>query len=39
MAKVIEFYIPARLSKRPKWLPQKEQGRVIEFRPATAKSA
>lgn len=36
VAKVIEFYIPTRFSKRVKWLPPQGRGRVIEFRlPAT----
>lgn len=39
VAKVIEFYIPAKFSKRVKWLPPQQMGRVIEFRLPTTKSA
>ena len=38
VAKVIEFYIPTKFSKRVKWLPPQERGRVIEFCPPTKKS-
>jgi hypothetical protein len=31
MAKVIEFYVPARFRKILKWVPQKQRGRVLEF--------
>ena len=39
VAKIIEFYIPIRFSKREKWLPPQERGRIIEFRLPTTKSA
>lgn len=39
VAKVIEFYIPTTFSKRVKWLPPQQRGRVTEFRPPTQKSA
>ena len=39
MAKVIEFYVPNNFSKRVKWLPPQQRGRVIEFGPPTKKSA
>ena len=38
MAKVIQFYVPAKFSKRIKWLPLLRRGKVIEFCPP-AKSA
>ena len=39
VAKIIEFYIPTKFSKRVKWLPPQERGRVIEFRlPTTTTS-
>ena len=32
MAKVIEFYIPARLRKEDgKWIPPKQHGKIISF--------
>jgi hypothetical protein len=31
MAKVIEFYVPARFRKVVKWVPQHQRGRVLEF--------
>ena len=36
MAKVIEFYIPARFRKVVKWVPQQQRGLVLEF-PAEQK--
>jgi len=39
VAKVIEFYIPATFSKRVKWLPPQERGKVLEFRLPATKSA
>lgn len=39
MAKVIEFYIPNKFSKRVKWLPPQQNGKVIEFRLPTPKTA
>ena len=39
VAKVIEFYIPTNFSKRVKWLPPQQRGRVIEFRLPAQKSA
>jgi hypothetical protein len=37
--KVIEFYIATKFSRRVKWLPPQERGRVIAFCPPTKKSA
>jgi hypothetical protein len=31
MAKVIEFYIPAKFRKRVHWVPVEQRGQVIEF--------
>jgi hypothetical protein len=40
MAKVIEFYIPARFRKPPaKWIPTEQRGKILEFRPQLQKSA
>ncbi len=39
MAKVIEFYIPAKFSQRVKWVPLQDRGKVIEFCPPVKKSA
>ena len=39
VAKIIEFYIPITFSKRLKWLPPQQRGRVIEFRLPSKKSA
>ena len=39
MAKVIEFYIPKNFRQPPKWVPQLQLGRVIEFCSLTKKSA
>jgi hypothetical protein len=39
MAKVIEFYVPARFRKRVKWVPQQERGRVLEFAVAQKRTA
>jgi hypothetical protein len=39
MAKVIEFYIPTRFVKKPKWIPEEQRGKVIEFRLELKKSA
>jgi hypothetical protein len=39
VAKIIEFYIPIRFSKREKRLPTQECGRLIEFRVPTRESA
>ena len=39
LAKVIEFYVPAKFLQRVKWLPPQQRGRVIEFCPPTKKSA
>jgi hypothetical protein len=39
MAKVIEFYIPARFHKKVKWVPPELRGKVIEFPPEIRKSA
>ena len=39
MAKVIEFYIPARFRKAVKWVPQQKRGRVLEFPVAQKRTA
>jgi hypothetical protein len=39
VAKVIEFYIPTKFSKRVKWTPPQQRGKVIEFCLPTKKSA
>jgi hypothetical protein len=40
MAKVIEFYIPARFRKPPaKWIPVEQRGKVLEFVPRLQKTA
>jgi hypothetical protein len=39
MAKVIEFYIPARFRKVVKWVPQQEHGRLLEFAVAQKRTA
>jgi hypothetical protein len=39
MAKVIEFYIPARFHKQVKWTPVVNRGKVIEFPAQVRKSA
>jgi hypothetical protein len=39
MAKVIRFYVPAKFSKRVKWIPHRQRGRVIEFYWRPRKSA
>jgi hypothetical protein len=39
MAKVIEFYVPARFRKPVKWVPQEERGRILEFHVLQKKSA
>jgi hypothetical protein len=39
MAKVIEFYIPARFHKPVKWTPTAERGKVLEFLVEVRKSA
>src|SRR5258708_21179962 len=39
MARIIEFYIPARFHKPEKWRPPPEQGKVLEFPPEIRKSA
>jgi hypothetical protein len=39
MAKVIAFYVPAKFSKRVKWIPQRQRGQVIEFHWRPKKSA
>ena len=31
MAKIIEFNIPQRFRKAPKWLPPNERGKLLEF--------
>jgi len=39
VAKVIELYIPTKFSKRVKWIPLLQRGKVIEFSLPTKKSA
>ena len=39
MAKVIEFYVPARFRKAAKWVPQQQRGRVLEFLVAQKRTA
>jgi hypothetical protein len=39
MAKVIEFYVPARFRKVVKWVPQQQRGRVLEFPVAQKRTA
>jgi hypothetical protein len=39
MAKVIEFYVPARFRKPVKWVPQQQRGRVLEFPVAQKRTA
>jgi hypothetical protein len=39
MARVIEFYIPARFHKKVKWVGPEQRGRVIEFPSEVRKSA
>jgi len=31
MAKIIDFYVPARFHKKVKWVPPADRGKVIEF--------
>jgi hypothetical protein len=31
VARVIEFYIPTKFSKRVKWVPLLQRGKIIEF--------
>jgi hypothetical protein len=33
MAKIIEFYVPNRFKKSPKWVPAEKRGQIIEFAP------
>jgi hypothetical protein len=39
MAKVIEFYIPARFQRVVKWVPQQQRGQVLEFSVAQKRTA
>jgi hypothetical protein len=39
MARIIEFYIPARFLKATKWIPPTERGKVLEFPAEVRKSA
>jgi hypothetical protein len=39
MARIIEFYIPARLHKPVKWITPAERGKVLEFPAEVRKSA
>jgi hypothetical protein len=33
MAKVVEFYVPDSWPRKTKYIPRKERGKLIEFRP------
>jgi hypothetical protein len=39
MARIIEFYIPARFHKPVKWITPAERGKVLEFPAEIRKSA
>jgi hypothetical protein len=39
MAKIIEFYVPARFHKKVKWVPPADRGKVIEFSVPVRKTA
>ena len=39
MARIIEFYIPARFHNPVKWMPPAEPGKVLEFPAEVRKSA
>jgi hypothetical protein len=39
MARIIEFYIPARFHKPVKWMPPVERAKVLEFPAEVRKSA
>jgi hypothetical protein len=40
MAKIIEFYVPSRFTKKAsKWIPEEERGKVIPFSLPQKKSA
>ena len=39
VAKIIEFYIPSDFRKTGKWIPPSQRGKLIEFVPATRRSA
>jgi hypothetical protein len=39
MAKVIEFYIPARFKPKLKWVPEQQRGKVLVFPADLRKSA
>jgi hypothetical protein len=39
MARIIEFYIPARFHKAMKWIPPTDRGKVLEFPAEVRKSA
>ena len=39
MARIIEFYIPARFHNPVKWMPPAERGKGLEFQAEVRKSA
>jgi hypothetical protein len=39
MAKLIEFHVPERFRKEPKWIPFEERGKIILFPTPEKKSA
>ena len=39
MAKVIEFYVPARFRKAVSWVHQQQRGRLLEFSVAQKRTA
>jgi hypothetical protein len=39
VARVIEFYVPAKFHKKVKWVPPEQRGRMIEFPAEIKKSA
>ena len=39
MARVIEFYIPQNFKPKQRWLPQEQQGKIIEFKSAVIKKS
>ncbi len=39
MEKVIQFYIPNKFRKKPKWIPPERRGKIVQFAPPAKKSA
>jgi hypothetical protein len=39
VAKIIEFYIPKDIRKKPTWTPRQQSGKLIEFCSEPKKSA